>query len=151
MRSTVFPFQQNQLLLRSSSLKCIPPLIAMLGLAVVGAWLLQHGRPIGWVMAVVGGLGSLLTGIQLLPNSTYLWLTAEGLAVRSLFRRRRLPWSKVEWFSPTKRGVEVRYVTNRGARIVEILPHVSEMEPRELADLLNKWRVRAARAESTTA
>lgn len=131
-------------MLRPSRLPTVLLLVSMLGLTAVGIWLLQHPLPVGWGMAVGGGLASLVSAIQLLPNSAYVRLTTEGLTVRHLFRMRRVSWSDVEWCFPTKRGVQIRYVAHRGGRTMATLPDTYGMPPRELAALLNRWRVRAA-------
>ena len=116
----------------------------MLGSAVGGAWLIQHGQSVGWVVAVGCGLGSVLALIQLLPNSAYVRLSSEGLVMCSLFHARSLRWTDVERCSATKRGVRVHYLVGGRARTVEMSADPYRMEPRELAELANTWRVRAA-------
>ena len=144
--STVFPFQQDQLILRPLKLPLARSLILMGGLAVGGAWLAWQGKPVGWLVAVGCGLGSMLALIQFLPNSTYVRLSGEGMVMCSLFRARSLRWTDVEWCSATKRGVRVHYLVKGQARTVDMSSDPYRMEPRELAELANTWRVRAARA-----
>lgn len=141
---TVFPFQQDPLILRPPKPPLALALILMLGLAVGGAWLAWQGKLVGWVVAVGGGLGSALALLQLLPNSTYVQLSDQELVMCSLFRARSLKWADVEWCSATKRGVRVRYRVGGRARTVEMPADPYRMKPRELAELANTWRVRAA-------
>ncbi len=141
---TVFPFQQDQLILRPPKPPLALALILMLGSAVGGAWLVWQGKLVGWVVAVGCGLGSVLALLQLLPNSTYVQLSGEGLVMCSFFRARSLRWTDVERCSATKRGVRVRYLVKGRARTVEMPSDPYRMEPRELAELANTWRVRAA-------
>jgi len=143
---TVFPFQQDQLILRPPKLPLALSLSLMLGSAVGGAWLIRHGQSVGWIVAVGCGLGSALALLQLLPNSTYVRLSGEGLVMCSFFRARSLRWRDVERCSATKRGVRVRYLVRGRARTVEMPSDPYRMEPRELAKLANAWRMRAARA-----
>ncbi|MBI4323076.1 MAG: hypothetical protein HY596_02240 [Candidatus Omnitrophica bacterium] len=141
---TAFPFQQDQLILRPPKPPLALALILMLGLAVGGAWLAWQDKLVGWVVAVGCGFGSSLALLQLLPNSTYVRLSDQGLVMCSLFRARSLKWTDVQWCSATKRGIRVHYLVGGRARTVEMPAEPYRMKPRELAELANKWRVRAA-------
>jgi hypothetical protein len=145
-KKTVFPFQQDQLILRPPKPPLARSLILMLGLTIGGAWLAWQGKLVGWVVAVGCGVGSALALIQLLPNSTYVRLSHQELVMCSLFRARSLRWADVEWCSATQRGVRVRYLVKGQVRTVDISSDPYRMEPREMAKLANTWRVRAAHA-----
>ena len=141
----MFPFQQNEVVLRPSKRSLARSLVFLCGLTAGGVWLAWQGKPVGWVVAVGCGMGSLLAALQLLPNSTYVRLSGEGIEIRSFFRARSLRWAEVEWCSATKRGVRVHYLVEGRARTVDMAADPYRIEPRELAKLANAWRVRAAR------
>lgn len=142
---TVFPFQQDSLVLQPSKAVLILPLLLMLTMSAGGVWLIERGAPIGWWVVGIGAAGGLLALAQLLLNRVYVRLTLEGLTVGALVGAWHLNWSDIEWCDCTRRGIEIRYVSDRRVRKMAMMSDAYGMEPKEMARLLNQWRVRAAR------
>lgn len=128
---------------------------------VVGALMIGDGRTMGWLIAVLFGLGSLVFLLQLLPNCSYLRLDPTGFTMCSLFRSHHYRWSEVEHFGITRIGLNKMVAFNfsdqfdraRIARRVatEIsgyegaLPDPYGMKHEQLAELMNQWKVRCDR------
>ena len=115
---------------------------------------------IGWLCAVFFGLGVLMALISLLPGSSYLDLTPDGMEIRSLYRKWFVRWSDVQEFFPT--FVQHRPMTSWnytksfagqrfGRKIASgligaeaILPDTYGMSAKDLSNLLNNWRTKHA-------
>ena len=82
-----------------SKTKTILLLIVSLIFTFGGIFLIQKGDNFGWVVSSFFGLCTLVFIIMLLPNSTYLKISEEGIEMKSLFRKSQiLPWNIIETF-----------------------------------------------------
>lgn len=144
---TIFPFQQDSLVLQPAKTPLILPLVLTLGMTLAGAWMIRRGAPAGWLAAVLGVAGGALALAHLLLNRTYIGLTPEELTLGTLFGVRRLRWSQIEWCDFNRQGVEIRCLEGRRVRKIAMMSEAYRMQPKELAQLLNQWRVRAARGD----
>ena len=143
---TILPFQKDSLVLRPSAASVVKVLLIEMGFIGTGVWMLRNGEPnTGWLGIGFGGAGGLITLASILANRTYLWVTVDGLTQSGLFGVRHLDWSTVEWCQPARRWVTVRYLKRQRVRTLTIDSRYFGMQPKELAVLLNQWRVRAAR------
>lgn len=147
---TMFPFQEDSLVLQPAKMPLVPPLVVMLATAAGGLWLIGHGSPVGWLALSLGAAGSALITAHLVLNRTYIWLTVEGMTLGSFFGVRHLTWSEIEWCDATRRGVEIRCKVGPRVRKVAVLSEAYRMQPKEMAQLLNQWRIRAARGAHIT-
>lgn len=130
-------------------------LLLLISLAFVagGIWLVQEGKPFGYVCIGLLGLGVPLSLAKLHPRVSYLELRKDGFTFRSLFRTHRVPWAQVRSFGVMPIGrerlVAWNYVPSQpvGSRSAELsrqvtgyqamLPDSYGMRPQELADLLS--------------
>jgi hypothetical protein len=68
---------------------------------VIGIWMIRSGGDdvlMGWLIAVLFGLGTAVLLATLLPGAAYLTLAPEGFLVCSLFRKSLTPWGAVQGF-----------------------------------------------------
>jgi hypothetical protein len=124
---------------------------------VVGGFLMIASEPFaGWFCVVFFGLCALVAAAQVLPNASYLRLTPQGFAVRSLFRESSLCWWDVSEFGVTvighNRFVGWNYCSSypkqarlRGINVAlsgfeAALPDSYGRPAAELAELLNALR-----------
>lgn len=147
---TIFPFQKDSLVLQPAKAPLILPLVLTSAATALGVWLIRRDVPAGWLSAGLGAAGCALALAHLLLNRTYVEMTLEGLTLGSLFGVRRLKWSQIEWCDFNRQGVEIRYVQDRRVRKMAVMPDAYRMQPKEMAQLLNQWRVRAARGANDT-
>ena len=87
--------------LRSNKKRTIYLFILSVSISLT-AILLYSDHP---VVAILGAfffsLGALVSGIQLLPQASYLRLTKEGFVLCSLFRKHTYNWAEIEGFGIT--------------------------------------------------
>lgn len=83
-----------------------------------GIWMVRH--PDSWSTAFCGyagilffGLGVVVAIIQLIPNSSFLWLGPDGMTVCTMWRSHFYRWSDIERF-----GVAEFTVNSRRRRLV---------------------------------
>ncbi len=114
----------------------------------------------GWVGITFFGLGVVVFGLQLLPNSNYLRVGPDGFTVCTLFRSQSCPWSDVKAFevrrvgrtemvvfsfskqprgSPGLRRLNVRLA---GAEAAVASSGLWSISMGQLADVLNRYRER---------
>lgn len=63
-----------------------------------GYWLIQSGSLVGWATAILFGIGAVVFTVTLLPNSSYLRISKQGLEIRTLYKSGFINWSDVERF-----------------------------------------------------
>ena len=108
-------------------------------------------------LAAVGLAGAVVYGVMLLPNSSYLEATPDGLTISSAFRKRSYAWSDIDSvyvdaiLSKQVVKYEVELPENEGgvgARRTreETLPDTYGLPAQELADQLDAFRRRAQMA-----
>lgn len=144
--------------LRPSRLKTVGWFAACTVFAAIGVLMISAGQLVGLLTAGFFGLGVIVFGALLLPNSAYLRLGPDGFTVCSLFRAHSYRWSDVGPFSVDRVGLNRMVVFNysddyRGSpRLRRVaaamagyegaLPDSYGMKLEDLADLLNEYRRR---------
>ncbi|THF62394.1 hypothetical protein E6C76_18955 [Pseudothauera nasutitermitis] len=132
----------------------------------LGLYLVMRGEALGWLVAGVFGLFTLMACIALLPGSSYLELGPRGMKVRSLYRAWFVCWKDIDAFFVARVArrpmVCWNYATGpaagHGARrfsraltgVEAGLPDTYGHPPEELAALLNDWRARHDRHDPGT-
>lgn len=115
------------------------------------------GERLGYLMAGFFAIGLLMTILMILPGARGLHLAADGFTIRTLFRKMHVPWSDVEEFivDSRTRGVGFNFRPGRlkppwGNPVIRsafgcdgIIPETYGYAPRDLADLLNQYRLGA--------
>jgi len=155
----------DTLLLRPSRAKNLLLLAVSAAFTAGGATMIRDSRSMGWFVLVFFGLCSIIFMILLLPNSSYLRLTRDGLETRSLFRSSKLQWADVASFRAGRIGLNamvlVEYAPSyrraRTGRAVATalagaegaLPDTYGRSAKALAGLLNEWRARATQRPSS--
>lgn len=118
--------------------------------------MILSGESIGWLPALFFGLGVVVFGVILLPNSAYLRVSQDGFTVCSLFRAHSYRWSDVGPFTVDRIGPNRMVVFNfsdqyralplarKAASAITgyegALPDSYGMSLEELACLLNEYR-----------
>ena len=59
---------------------------------------IQSGEMVGWIVAILFGLGLVLSIIQLLPGAAYLKIGPKGLEYKTMFRARHISWTEINSF-----------------------------------------------------
>lgn len=155
----------DTLLLRPSRIKNLLLLAVSAAFTVGGTTMIRDSRSMGWFVVVFFGLCTLVAVILLLPNSSYLRLTRDGLETRSLFRSSKLQWTDVAAFRAGRIGLNamvlIEYAPSyprvrRGRAVAAALtgaegalPDTYGRSAKALASLLNEWRVRASQRPSS--
>ena len=132
-----------------------------------GIFIVSTGQWFGWLAIFVFGLGVVVFGLQLLPNSTYVRLDPGGFTVCNLFRSHFCPWTDVGAFKAAQLGTKEMVVFSfsnhyRGPRRLSRLNvHLVGADAavaisgslnigmHELADLLNRFRERYGERSGT--
>ena len=129
------------------------------GFVALGVFLISSGERLGgWLCAGFFGLGVLVAIVSLLPGSSYLDLSSNGIEIRALYRKWFVRWTDVQEFYPVvisnRRMVGWDYSASytahslgrkvsRGMSGIEAaLPDTYGMSAESLATLLNEWRIR---------
>ena len=140
-----------------SKTKTILLLIVSLIFTFGGIFLIQKGDNFGWVVLSFFGLGTMVFIIMLLPNSTYLKISEEGIETKSLFQKSKiLPWNSIEIFGTGYIGLNEKVTLNfsenhdkqkLGREIASsisgfegALPNTYGMSASKLAELLNDYK-----------
>jgi hypothetical protein len=124
-----------------------------------GVGMVSNKEPWGWLVLIFFGAGLVISAITLLPGAGGLVLDGNGFQVTSLFRSHRSRWRDVTRFEP----ISVPYARQRmvgfddataGRTITAIntalsghnaaLPDTYGFSVDELAELMRRWRERAA-------
>ena len=128
-------------------------LVGSLLFVAAGFWMLSDSPVTSYLSIVFFGLCTLVFGISLLPNSSYLRLAREGFTVCSMFRSRFIDWRHVGEFGVTRIGLKnmvgwnpSHSPSNLGKAnkamcgYASALPDTYGMKAEDLADLLNRLR-----------
>jgi hypothetical protein len=73
-------------------------LFISIAFVAIGVWLIQDSPILGWLCIGFFGLGIPASIFMMRPNSTYLRLDSEGLAIVSMSRSSKIKWSEVQSF-----------------------------------------------------
>lgn len=147
--------------LRTGRLKMFALLMGSLVLAGGGTLAIPKEPVTGYLCIAFFGLCAIVTGINVLPGSSYLELTREGFVIRHLFRTSFIPWRQVREFAvyrvellervgwnnllaPGEQASMGRRVSTALTGVDGGLPDTYGMKAQDLADLLNSVRVQAA-------
>jgi hypothetical protein len=124
---------------------------------VIGILMIADNKVMGWFVSSASGLGVVVFILLMLPKSSYLLLKEDGFSVCSLYRTSSLKWSDKEEFGVTtiigprivgfnfsstyNRQQKVRKISKNMAGYEGALPDTYGMPAKELAELLNNWKV----------
>jgi len=147
------------LLLYPSRKKWLLLLLLSAMFTAAGVDMVLRNAPSGWLVLIFFGAGLVMSATMLLPGAGGLVLDGDGFQVTSLFRRHRSRWQDVTRFEP----ISVPYARQRmvgfddttaGRTITAIntaltghnaaLPDTYGFSVDELAELMRRWRERAA-------
>lgn len=140
--------------------------LTVLGIAVVfllgGIWMIRTSASGGWLVAVLGGLGTVIMGVIVVQGGRRLRLDRTGMEIGSGFRRKGfVAWHDITGFRVKRVGRRqyVSYGLREGGAFSQtrtlrlnrkmglpdaMLPTLYEgMTPDELAGYLEEWRVAA--------
>lgn len=139
--------------LRSSRKKTLLMLAGSLAFVAGGIWMAHDQPSTGYSGIIFFGLCAVTFGVQLLPNSSYLRLTAEGFTTCSLFRCHTVRWQHVRTFGVGRIGLKkvvgwdpaadlpgVLKATKAISGYASTLPDTYGLRAEELAALLNRLR-----------
>ncbi|MDP4176690.1 MAG: hypothetical protein Q8933_22120 [Bacteroidota bacterium] len=146
-------------ILKSEKLKYFKSFLSSLTCTAFGiGMVLYKDSTIGWIIAAFFGFAAIASFIPMLPNQSYLKLDKYGLTIRGMLQTVKIAWHEVENFASTKRShkeiVTYSYVnkTKKNRNYinvenligkVEVLPDVCGMQAGELAELLERFRIRS--------
>jgi hypothetical protein len=92
------------LILHPSKVKGVALVAGSLLLMLGGASMVKSAQPLGWAVASLFGICTLVGITLLLPASSYLRITTQGFTVCSLFRAHTFQWSDVSEFGVSQVG-----------------------------------------------
>lgn len=145
------------LILRPNKLKTLVLHIICLVFSFGGIFLIRDGKNMGWLVFSFFFIGVIVFIITLLPDSSYLKVSAEGLEIKTLFKKSQIiPWSIIEEFGAAYIGVNKMVTINfnkdydkqkLGREIASsisgfegALPDTYGMSASKLAELLNDYK-----------
>ncbi|MBN1943321.1 MAG: hypothetical protein JW849_08515 [Phycisphaerae bacterium] len=111
-----------------------------------GLWSIREFHTVSaWPLTVACILLVMILLLWLLPSSSYLQFDEDALTIRHLFKSSHYHWDDIQKFWADRRitgQLGVYYMLN-GNRVMQVhyLPDNYGMKPRELAVLLNQWRL----------
>lgn len=144
------------IMLRPRPIKWIGMALGSLAFSMIGIWMIRSGETFAWMIVVFFGLCLSVSLISMLPNATYLELTADGFTMCSMFRAHTFRWADVTGFgigrvfsnkmvmfnfepsyerSPKLRSFNVELVGFEAA-----LPDSYGLNHEDLAELLNSYK-----------
>jgi hypothetical protein len=128
---------------------------------VAGVWIVPQSAFTGYGSIVFFGLGTVVAGINLLPNASFLLVDVSGFTFAGLFRRHFVSWSDVEKFVPAqvhmkrmvgwnftaeyRKAKHLRIVNTVLAGAEAALPDTYGKSAAELIELLENCRVQYGR------
>lgn len=123
-----------------------------------GYWMVHNGNSFGWVAIAFFGIGLVIFPLSLLPNSTYLKLTAEGFELKTPIKSHFTKWSDVDTFFVGYIGSNKSVVFNYSASYTRqatgrelskaltgaegAIGNNYDRSSDELAALMNEWKMR---------
>lgn len=143
--------------LYSKKMKYFRSLASSLIFMAFGARLaIYSGSIAGWIIALFFGFAAIASLIPVLPKQSFLKIDVHGFTIRSMFRNIRIKWNEVESFEASKRNlkdiVTYSYINKASKNYVnvenligkrEVLPDIYGMNARDLADLMEYYRIRS--------
>ena len=142
--------------LRPRRFRTLLLLVLSAALTAVGVWFVTAGERNGWLLAVFCGIGVVVFAVNLLPNSAYLRLDADGLTFCALFRTHFYRWTDLGTFRVGEVGGKRMVVVTISADSHRLPTQSSAaapltgqegafvdsygLTPERLADLLNVYR-----------
>ena len=151
--------ETTSLILRPKKSSAIWLLIVCILFVAGSIWMAQEKRWIGYLCAGFFALGIPISIAQLIPGSTYLQITDNGLSFANMFRITNIPWNVIDHFfvvSMKRTGVTVhkmvgfnfvssydhaktsRRVSTAIAKCEGALPDTYGKTAEELVDMLNR-------------
>ena len=141
--------------LKPSLFKSIALMVVSLLVAKLGFYIIGQGEKWGWWIAGFFGLGAILAFISLLPGSSYLRLTRDGITIRAMYRTCFVPWKEIESFEISymnKKEIVVYSLTDEARQAKRFgkfgrflagnegsLPDNYSMPADELVAMMNSW------------
>ena len=149
--------KQLPLKLYPSRLKTALLLLISLVFTIGGIFMIQDGINKGWFVFSFFALCTLVFIIMLLPNSTYLRISEEGIETKSLFKKSQIiSWDVIDEFGTSYVGLNKmvtfnfkenytkqklgREIANSISGFDGGLPNTYEMSASKLAELLNDYK-----------
>lgn len=145
------------LILRPSKLKTLVLLIICLVFSLGGIFLIREGNNMGWLVFSFFFIGVIVFIITLLPNSSYLKISVEGIEIKTLFKKSQMiSWGVIDEFGAAYIGVNKMVTINFnenynqqkvGRNVASsltgfegALPDTYGMDASKLANLLNDYK-----------
>ncbi len=145
------------LILRPSKLKTLVLLIICLVFSFGGIFLIREGNNMGWLVFSFFFIGVIVFIITLLPNSSYLKISAEGIEIKTLFKKSQMiSWGVIDEFGAAYIGVNKMVTINFNENYNQqkvgrnlassltgfegALPDTYGMDASKLANLLNDYK-----------
>lgn len=145
------------LILRPSKLKTLVLLIICLVFSFGGIFLIRKGDNMGWLVFSFFFIGVIVFIITLLPNSSYLKISVEGIEIKTLFKKSQMiSWGVIDEFGAAYIGVNKMVTINFnenynqqkvGRNVASsltgfegALPDTYGMDASKLANLLNDYK-----------
>ena len=148
---------KDEVILRPRKSRALLYLMLCAIFTVIGILMIADNKLMGWFVGPTFGLGVVVFILLMLPNSSYLLLKEDGFTVCSLYRTSSLKWSDIEGFEVTtiigpkivgfnfsstyNRQQKVRKISKNMAGYEGALPDTYGISAKELAELLNNWKV----------
>jgi hypothetical protein len=123
---------------------------------LAGAANIEKDPILAYVTISFFGLAVVLSGVSLLPSSSYLSLTSDGFTYSKLFQKQFVPWSQVAAFRAVKMGPTqvvgwvysknhkadraLRKVSAAAAGVENVFPETYAMPAADLVELLERVR-----------
>ncbi|MFY7709048.1 STM3941 family protein [Tenacibaculum sp. MEBiC07804] len=151
---------KKTLILKTKKWKTLIYLIGCLIFIIPSLYFDSEFEFIDWIGFIFFGLGVVIFGIQLLPNSNYLKLNKEGFEVKNLYKSDFTKWTDIENFKVgdlkfryyNKKMVMIDYsesynnyktsrkISNYFSGSDGTLPDNYGMKTEELVKVLNEWK-----------
>jgi hypothetical protein len=148
---------KDEVILRPRKSSALLYLMLCAAFTAGGIWMIANDKPAGWSVSSFFGLGVVVFIVNLPPSSSYLLLKKEGFTVCSLYRKSSFKWSDIEEFvvgyligpKMVVFNFSLTYDRQQKSRIISkaiagyegALPDTYGMSAKELAELLNNWKV----------
>lgn len=164
MNRNKIPDQTRKQILKAGKSRILFIALGNIVSAAIGFWLYQRDQSATGL--VLGGICSLIavaTAAQLLPGASELVLDSEGFSIKAMFRTQRYRWVDVTGFNVGKIGFNSMVTFNltdefkarseaekAAAEFMKningheaALPANYGMTPKDLSELMNRWRKEA--------